>query len=75
MADSRTVTCHYLTAGGTKDIVWQIPSAWEAEVVPTVYIDGGSPFCSSSAEMNQPVGSVIPAYSGDVEIWCTVGLG
>ena len=75
MADSRTVTCHYLTAGGTKDIVWQIPSAWEVEVVLTVDIDGASPFYSSSEEMNQPCSNVIPAYSGDVEIWCTVGLG
>ncbi|MBR4143706.1 MAG: hypothetical protein IKR10_09310, partial [Firmicutes bacterium] len=75
MTDSRTITCHYLTAGETKDIVWQIPSAWEAEVVLAVYVDGASPFFSSSAEMNQPCSNVIPAYSGDVEIWCTLAMG
>ena len=41
----------------------------------TVYSDDQSPFFSSSEEMNQPVSNVIPAYSGDVEIWCAVAVG
>ena len=73
--DCRTVTCHHLTAGETEDIVWRIPSAWDVNLSVIVYADGVSPSCYADAGLTQPADSVIPAYSGDVELWVTAAVG
>ena len=75
MADSRTIACHDKSSRFTHDVFCHLPSAWDAEVVMTAASEEQSPFFSADEEMSQPVDGVIPAYSGDVEIWCVLAFG
>ena len=71
MTDSRTVTCHYMTFGETYDLVFRIPSAWDVSFYMSMPTPEEEPNYYADAGWMQPVDPVIPANSGDVEIWAT----
>ena len=75
MADSRTVTCHFTSYGETKDIVCRIPSAWDVNLIMTGTALSEEPQYYADADWTKPVDPVIPAYSGDIEIWATCVQG
>lgn len=76
MADSRTVTTHFLGPYGTQDLVCRIPSAWEVELVVTSYDPDLTPAFWADANTSQPLADgIIPPNSGDVEVWATLGAG
>ena len=56
-------------------VVFRIPSAWEVELIMTVFTEDQTPSYYDNAEMMHPFNGIIPPYSGDVEIWCVAGAG